>query len=85
LYGYRSKRIEAYWKQFRFDEADTEPLHSVFAISPLITTEARRISDFVDMNIKIHLPVIDRIIALVAKSIVAVDSNEDAPQAEISR
>ena len=72
-----------YWKQFNVLQADTEPLHSVYAVSPLITAEARRLSAFVALNIKIHLPVFTRIIAQVAKaSVMPVDSSDAMEEVE---
>ena len=72
-----------YWEQFNVLQADTEPLHSVYAVSPLITEEARQISAFVALNIKIHLPVFTRIIAQVARtSVMPVDSSDEMEQVE---
>ena len=58
-----SKRIIDYWKQFNVQQADTEPLHSVYAIATAITNDARSLSALAALNVKIHLPVYTSIIA----------------------
>jgi hypothetical protein len=50
-------------------QADTEPLHSVYLIATAITNDARSLSALAALNIKIHLPVFKRIILGVVQSL----------------
>ncbi len=67
--GHRTKRIMEYLTQYNPNQADVEPLHSVYAISAFIKKEARALYAWSDANIKVHRPVFKSVISKLAQFI----------------
>ncbi len=61
-----------------------EPLHSAFAVTPLIKENAHKISEFADANIRIHMPVFNQIIKKMVNDAVATASEVNGAMATTS-
>jgi hypothetical protein len=65
----RTKRIVEYLKKYRPNQADIEPLHSVYAISDLIKKAARSLYVWSEITVKTYQPVFSGVITELAHSI----------------